>query len=74
MIVGWYSLDLYCDNKDVGTDGHSYKQFPKTYSSEFGSTARREARSEGWILDREKGTAICPNCSREARAKKRKAP
>lgn len=59
MIVGGYTLDLYCDKE---SNQHEYDEFPDTYADEFGSTCRRRARESGWILKRN-GTAICPKCS-----------
>ena len=60
MIVGCYTLDLYCEE-----DGHphEYNEFPHQYIHEFGSTCRRMARKDGWILDRQNCKAICPKCN-----------
>ena len=75
MWMGTYTLDLYCDRagpsdayKDDGagglTDvhGHTWNEFPRTYTHESGSKARTRARKAGWILQRN-GDAICPKCS-----------
>jgi hypothetical protein len=59
MIAGGYTLDLYCDRKN---DRHKYDEFPHIYVDEFGSTCRRKAREDGWILKKD-GAAICPKCS-----------
>ena len=62
MIVGCYTLDLYCD---LESEEHEYKEFPHEFTHEFGSRARAEARKVGWIL-RRNGMAICPKCSERA--------
>ena len=67
-IIGCYTLDLYCENSKVMCGmpdelGHVYNEFPHQYISEMGSTARREARQDGWKLDMEAQTALCPRCS-----------
>jgi hypothetical protein len=58
MIVGCYSLHLYCDNEDVE---HPYDEFPHTYTAELGSKCRNAARRDGWRLGRT-GKAYCPLC------------
>jgi hypothetical protein len=67
MIVGCYTLDLYCDNLNIPegavTDGiHDYKEFPKTFIHEYGSVCRKIARAKGWKFTRD-GRALCPKCS-----------
>jgi len=63
MIVGCYTLDLYCENDGQYPDGiHSYDEFPHTYSHENGSQCRSAARKDGWKLTQ--GKAICPKCTR----------
>jgi len=63
MIVGCYSLHLYCDMKN---DDHDYFEFPHEYDHELGSVCRKEAKNDGWILKKD-GTAICPKCSGKKR-------
>lgn len=60
MIVGGYTLDLYCDRE---SKAHEYKEFPHEYTAELGSVTRRNARRDGWVLNMKEGTAICPKCS-----------
>jgi hypothetical protein len=60
MQTGCYSLDLYCDVQAP----HPYKTFPVTYTAEHGSTCRRGARRDGWILKRD-GRSICPSCAKQ---------
>ena len=59
MIAGCYVLDLYCDKE---SRQHEFHEFPHQYHEEHGSTRRRMARKDGWILSKD-GTAICPKCS-----------
>lgn len=59
MIVQGYSLELYCD--EVSED-HEFNEFPHRYTGEKGSTCRRSAREDGWILHRDRH-ATCPKCS-----------
>jgi hypothetical protein len=61
MIVGCYTLDLYCE---LETEDHEYKEFPHEYTDEYGSKCRSDARKSGWILRRD-GTAICPKCNQK---------
>ena len=61
MIVGCYTLDLYCDNE--GASCHEFDEFPHSYGAEFGSQCRAEARRDGWKLHN--GQAICPKCNRK---------
>ncbi len=59
MLAGGYTLDLYCDNQEV-TD-HKYGEFPHQYVHELGSTCRRRARKDGWLI--KPGRQLCPQCS-----------
>ena len=70
MIVGGYTLDLYCDvpggcprNTTIAPvlppDGVvSAANSPVEYIDEFGSRARAAARRDGWLLKRD-GRAYC---------------
>lgn len=60
MYVGCYSLNLYCDREN---DQHKYREFPHTYTAEFGSECRKMARLDGWIVHLH-GECICPKCSK----------
>lgn len=59
MIVGGYTLDLYCDRE---SPTHLFQEFPHQYTGENGPACRRLARRHGWRLKRN-GEAICPKCS-----------
>lgn len=63
MIVGCYTLDLYCENyTNDGLDGiHDYREFPTTFTNEKGSVCRTQARKSGWKLTNG-GRAYCPKC------------
>lgn len=61
MIVGCYTLHLYCDTKLAA---HRNVPFPGEYCGETASECRQLARKVGWKLDLAKGTATCPNCVR----------
>jgi hypothetical protein len=67
MIVGCYSLHLYCDNVPDRPwqpgDLHDWSEFPHEYDGdETGAQARKRARKKGWALRRD-GTALCPKCN-----------
>ena len=65
MIVGGYTLDLYCDEKNCE---HEYDPHwnPRQYTGERGSSCRAQARRDGWLLNRlHQGSARCPNCGRK---------
>lgn len=59
MIVGGYSLHLYCD---CNLATHPFDAFPDEYVGETEGQTRREARNAGWILTRDR-KAICPLCA-----------
>jgi hypothetical protein len=73
MIVGCYSLDLYCENAEkagdmhgTGRDGiHDYQEFPMTFTSDRRQECEREARSIGWMINNKTGICLCPKCSRK---------
>lgn len=55
MIVGGYSLDLYCDNPQCCDN-------PAYFEGGTASECRKQARRAGWELDLAARTAICPAC------------
>lgn len=64
MIVGGYSLDLYCDKEN---HEHLWNEFPHKYTGEFGSDCRAQARRDGWKL--KAYVAICPKCAKKEEKK-----
>jgi hypothetical protein len=58
MIVGCYTLDLYCDAPNCKTTQ------PETFIHELGSTCRSLARKAGWYLTGS-GQAFCPTCTKK---------
>ena len=72
MIVGGYTLDLYCDNVlgkeknlfgGLNGDAHKYHEFPHNYGGETRQEAERAARKDGWTINNKAGTCLCPKCS-----------
>ncbi len=63
MIVGGYTLHLYCDFKDESF-GHGR---PGEFAGETKGHAFRDALRSGWKIDLKAGTALCPNCAKEGR-------
>jgi hypothetical protein len=67
MMVGCYTLDLYCDNSsdDFHEDrarGHPYGAFPKQYTGRTEARCIRAARRDGWLISRKR--VICPVCTK----------
>ena len=58
MIVGCYSLDLYCDNEDAHI--HEHYSFEATGRSR--AQCLRAAKRAGWAVDSRKRTVRCPKC------------
>lgn len=71
MIVECYSLELYCDNEEVGTNyvlerdprKHDYKEFPHVFTGERRQDCERQARNIGWMINNRTGICLCPKCS-----------
>lgn len=63
MIVGGYSLHLYCDNNK----GHRLNDSSSKaeYDDIKESFCFAKAKSDGWKIDRKNGTAICPTCRKK---------
>jgi hypothetical protein len=69
MIVGGYTLMLYCDNdihpngfvdldSTLKAEGEFTFDGPKSYS-----TVRKMARQAGWKLKKD-GSCLCPDCNK----------
>jgi len=65
MMVGSYTLDLYCDN----TECPSGRTGPRQFVAELGATCRREARDAGWLIGPDR--VLCPSCSGKQRRPRR---
>ncbi len=63
MIVGGYSLHLYCSRTNPE---HGFDEFPHQFTGETGQKCRAKARICGWKLDMRSLTAVCPKCARKA--------
>ena len=61
MIVGGYTLDLYCDDRRTCT-GEGTEQF----GGETASECRRLARRDGWTFYDHMRKVRCPSCSAAA--------
>lgn len=65
MIVGCYSLDLYCEKAAAGVHSHHPHHVsgsPAQFTGETGGECRAQARKKGWHLDLANGRAICHKC------------
>lgn len=73
MIVGGYTMDLYCDN-DVEqpwyTKGHSKpgdygtETYPDTYYAQTRAQCIKMARKAGWTFRRDGTLDKCPTCNK----------
>lgn len=67
MIVGAYSINLYCDNwreqsDNIGRDGvHELGEFPHEFAGHSKLDCFRQARAIGWKIGKERQT--CPKCN-----------
>lgn len=74
MIVGCYSVDLYCENAEqhvngcrVGWGFHG----PPNYTGNTESECLRSARVDGWLFTRDTPRkAYCPACAKLRRGTK----
>lgn len=58
MIVGCYTLDLYCDFENAE---HPWNAFPKQFCGHTLGECKRAARKDGWTFHKD-GNARCPKC------------
>lgn len=63
MIVGCYTLDLYCDTPDCS---HNTRLgwIPDTYTGQTEGQCNKQARADGWKIKRKEGKAYCPDCNK----------
>lgn len=69
MIVGCYSIDLYCD----GEYSHDYDEGKADFADKNESRCYRQARRAGWIINTREQKAYCPNCTKLRRSRKSKS-
>ena len=72
MIVGCYTMDLYCDVEGCTYNNRGGLCEPDQFTGLTVSECRRKARAEGWRLDIRTGMAtpqiaVCPECGHSAR-------
>jgi hypothetical protein len=68
MIVGCYSLDLYCSiprpqhlNQWIDIDDVRRGKFPMQFTGATERQCKAKARKQGWIF--KGGDVICPDCA-----------
>lgn len=68
MIVGCYSMDLYCDtNHSQGASSREYGLAQRDqYTGRTEGACKKEARKDGWLF-RRNGKVYCPACVKEKR-------
>lgn len=71
MIVGCYTVDLYCENAEgvqaTCSVGYGYKG-PPQYVGQTEGECLRAARADGWLFTRDRPRkAYCPKCAKERR-------
>ena len=74
MIIGGYTLHLYCDDEghaDKYPDEDNAPTEMGEYSGNNAGATRRLARRAGWGVDLKNDKATCPACRRRHRKKKR---
>jgi hypothetical protein len=78
MIVGCYTLDLYCDrdNPDGYTIAdipeHGFREFPHQFTGHTEGVCMRDAKRRGWRF--QDGKAYCPRCAVTLKMARKKKP
>lgn len=69
MIVGCYSLDLYCDTGHSKAESMREYQLAQRhqYTGHSEGECKRQARKDGWLFKRN-GKVFCPVCVRDGRS------
>ncbi len=62
MIVGCYSMDLYCDGPHEPWEISC--KFPDKYTGRTLASCRRQAVRDGWRFSRD-NRVLCPECVKE---------
>jgi hypothetical protein len=78
VIVGCYSLDLYCDrdNPDGYTIAdipeHGFREFPHQFTGHTEGVCMRDARRRGWRFA--DGKSYCPKCAVTLKMARKRKP
>lgn len=71
MVIGGYSLNLYCDFPDETWAHMGSAQYPgvgrRDFAAETGPEARAQAKRAGWKFERGQMRVICPSCIKAGR-------
>jgi hypothetical protein len=71
MVVGGYSLDLYCDFPDEAYTHRGSADFAGvgrgSFAAETGPVAKALAKRAGWWMDQRGTRALCPSCRKAGR-------
>lgn len=70
MIVGCYTLDLYCDDPEHARPIGMLIGAPFQYTGRTRTGCVQEAKADGWKLQDRADRAICPACARRRRHKR----
>jgi hypothetical protein len=68
VIVGCYTMHLYCDHAGHVSHRGGYHD---EYTGQTAGACRKEARQEGWLFDLDHNTVYCHDCQRVALRDKR---
>lgn len=66
MIVGGYTMDLYCDNGRPGDGTHPWSMYekPTEFAGHNRAACVKQARDAGWIIDERNRRCYCPTCAK----------
>ena len=64
MIVGCYTLNLYCDVPGCTYNNRGRGYEPDEFTGVTGGECRKAARKAGWRLWLVEGNACCPECNK----------
>ena len=68
MIVGGYTLDLYCENTTGEYEHDHYPGFGNAqYTGRTFTDCATRAKKDGWLINRSENKAICPKCRTKRR-------
>lgn len=65
MIVGGYSLHLYCDQPGCQTNSTGFGVKPSEFAGWCRRDAEKQARADGWSFNHKRPEQVkCPNCAK----------